>query len=45
MYGRGRNFNFQGHKIISNKMLGFFFFSTLVYKFKKKKQGKTVFVH
>ena len=38
MYGRGGNFNFRGHKIISNKMLGFFFFFlTLVYKFKKKK--------
>ena len=43
MYGRGGNFNFRGHKIISNKMLGFFFFVfflTLVYKFKKKNKAK-----
>jgi len=39
MYGRGRNFNFQGHKIISNKMLGFFF-QLLCINLRKKNKAK-----
>ena len=31
MYGRGGNFNFQGHKTISNKMARFFFFPQFLY--------------